>query len=380
MNPPRGPDGQFSVRAKLGALNWWVIACVFLLGGFGLVVLYSVGGGSVRPWALNQGVRFAILFGAMLALATVDMEVWLKAAYPVYAVCLVLLIGTEILGAVVGGGQRWLDLGVIRVQPSEFMKLAVILALARYYHYLPRAYATEPTRLIPPLALISVPALLVLLQPDLGTATLTLIGGLAMMFLAGVSHWLFLAGGAAVGASLPVFWSMMHEYQRQRVLTLLDPERDPLGTGYHITQSKIAIGSAGVFGKGFLNGTQSHLKFLPEMHTDFIFPMLVEEWGLAGGTFVILLYGIILAWGLWVAMTSRSHFGRLLAGGLTVTLFLYVAINMAMVMGMAPVVGVPLPLVSYGGSAMMTGLLALGILLSVSINRNVADPTSGPGG
>jgi rod shape determining protein RodA len=373
MTLQRDATDPQTIRAKMRALNWPIVVCVVLIGGFGLLVLYSVGGGTLRPWALSQGLRFAFFLTAMLALSLVDLRFWMKIAYPSYAIVLLLLIGTEVLGAAAGGSQRWLDLGFVRLQPSEFMKLAVVLALARYYHFLPRVYATDVQRLAPPFAIIFVPAILVLMQPDLGTALLIIFGGVSLLFLAGVSRWLFLGGGAVAVAALPVFWTMLHDYQQRRILTLLNPESDPLGSGYHITQSKIAIGSGGLSGKGFLQGTQGHLQFLPEMHTDFIFPMLVEEWGLLGGLSLISLYAVILGWALWVSLTSRSQFGRLLAGGIGVSLFLYVAINLSMVMGLAPVVGVPLPLVSFGGSAMMTFLLSMGVLFSVSLNREATD-------
>ena len=363
------PAVMLSIPDKLRHIHWWVVVAICVLAGFGCLVLYSVAGGEWRPWAFNQGVRFTFLLVVMLVLATIGLRTLLAVAYPVYGVVLLMLLVVEVTGAVGGGAQRWIDLGVIRLQPSEFMKIAVVLALARYYHFLPRVYVGQWHRLLPAAGLIGVPMLLTLMQPDLGTALLIGMGGVAILFLAGMSIWVFVAGAGLAAASLPVAWMMMRDYQRGRVLTFLDPERDPLGAGYHITQSKIAIGSGGFSGKGFLDGTQSHLQFLPEMHTDFIFAMLVEEWGMLGGLFVILLYAILIGWGMWVSLTSRSHFGRLLAAGLTISIGLYVAINMAMVMGLAPVVGVPLPLISYGGSAMMTVMIAFGLLLSTALHR-----------
>lgn len=370
-----------SIPEKLRHLNWWIVLVIFLIGGFGTAILYSAAGdgGSFEPYAVRQGLRFLLLLLLMLGIATVPLSAWLKIAYPAYGIVILLLLVVEALGAIAGGSQRWVDLGLIRLQPSEFMKLTLVLALARYYHFLPRVYVTQPYQLIPPLAMISVPALLVLLQPDLGTATLITAGGIGLMFLAGVRAWLFGGGIALVSAALPIAWGFMRDYQRKRVLIFMDPEMDPLGAGYHITQSKIAIGSGGVFGKGFLQGTQGHLKFLPEMHTDFIFAMMSEEWGLAGGLFILGSFAILIGWGLWVALTSRSHFGRLVAMGLTVTIFLYVAINMLMVMGLAPVVGIPLPLISYGGSAMMTVLIAFGILFSCSLDKEGGSLGQGPG-
>jgi len=358
--------------ARLRELPWLVIAAIVAVGGFGLVVLYSAAGGSFQPWALKQGIRFAMLLVAMLALSRVPVEVWLKWAYPLYGAVLMGLGGVEALGAIGGGSRRWLDTGLIRLQPSEFMKLAIILALARYYHFVPRQYAGKPITLGPPLVLIAMPAALVMLQPDLGTALAITFGGVMMMFLAGVSIWLFLGAGAAIGAALPVVWSLMHDYQRKRVLIFLDPASDPLGAGYHITQSKIAIGSGGVFGKGFLHGTQSHLDYLPELHTDFIFATMAEEWGLVGGLFILGCFGIILFWVVRVALSARAPFARLASMGFAVTLFFYLAINMMMVTGLAPVVGIPLPLVSWGGSAMMTVLILLGIVMGIARSKGEA--------
>jgi rod shape determining protein RodA len=276
------------------------------------------------------------------------------------------LIGVELLGRVGGGSQRWLDLGIIQLQPSEFMKIAVVMVLARYYHFLPKGYETRLNALLPALALIALPAALVMLQPDLGTALSITFGGIMVMFLAGVRLWLFLGAGVAAIGAMPVVWSMLHDYQQKRVLIFLDPATDPRGAGYHITQSKIAIGSGGFSGKGYLAGTQSHLDYLPELQTDFIFATMAEEWGFLGGLFIIVMYGTVLAWGISVALKARGQFQRLLAMGLTMTLFFYLAINMMMVMGLAPVVGIPLPLISYGGSAMMTVLVLLGLIMGIA--------------
>jgi rod shape determining protein RodA len=355
---------------RLRALPWSVIMTVVALGSFGLAVLFSAAGGSITPWALNQGVRFAVLLCVMLAVAQIDIETWVKYAYPLYGVILVLLVVVEAVGFVGMGAQRWIDLGIIRLQPSEFMKLAIILALARYYHYLPRAFVESPRALWPPLAMIGVPWVLVMIQPDLGTSLMIMFGGIIMLFLAGVRLRWFIGAGVAVAAMLPVAYSLMHDYQKRRVLTFLDPEADPLGAGYHITQSKIAIGSGGMFGKGYLNGTQSHLEYLPEKHTDFIFATMAEEWGLLGGLFILGCFAVIIGWGITVSLTSRTTFAKLASMGLTCTIFFYAMINLSMVMGLAPVVGIPLPLVSYGGSAMMTVLLTMGVLLSIARQRH----------
>lgn len=352
--------------SQLTRLPWGLVSIVCAIAGFGMVVLYSAAGGSLDPWALKQGIRFAVLLGAALALALVPPERWLALAWPIYGVLLLALLGVELVGAVKGGSQRWLDLGIIQFQPSEMMKLGIVLILARYYHYVPKGYETRPEVLLPALGLIALPVGLVMLQPDLGTALSILFGGAVVLFLAGVRLWLFGAAAAGVAALLPVAWNFLHDYQKRRVLIFLDPESDPRGAGYHITQSKIAIGSGGLTGKGFLNGTQSHLDYLPELHTDFVFATMAEEWGLMGGMLVIALYGLVLAWGIRTAVKARSQFQRLLALGLTATLFFYLAINMMMVMGLAPVVGIPLPLISWGGSAMLTVMVLLGLVMGIA--------------
>lgn len=357
-------------RARLRELPWGVLAAIVAIGGFGLVVLYSAAGGSFQPWALKQGIRFGVLLLAMLALSRVPVRLWLRWAYPLYGAVLVGLVAVEALGAIGGGSRRWLNLGVIDLQPSEFMKLAIVLALARFYHFVPRQFTSRPAALVPPLLMIAMPAALVMLQPDLGTALAIAFGGVMMMFLAGVSLWLFAGAGAAAAAALPVVWSLMHAYQKKRVLIFMNPASDPLGAGYHITQSKIAIGSGGLVGKGFLHGTQSHLDYLPELHTDFIFATMAEEWGLAGGLFILVAFTIILSWAVGVALRAQAPFSRMAAMGLGITLFFYLAINLMMVTGLAPVVGIPLPLVSYGGSAMMTVLFLLGIVMSIARARN----------
>ncbi len=358
---------------ELARIPWGIVLVICGLAGFGLVVLYSAAGGSLTPWALKQGLRFVILLGAMLVLAMIRPEVWMKWAWAIYGAVLLGLLGVEILGKIGGGSQRWLDLGIIQLQPSEFMKLAIVLVLARYFQFIPRGYETRPAVLLPALALIAMPAALVMLQPDLGTALSIVFGGVAVLFLAGVRLWLFVGGAVTLAAAMPIAWNMLHDYQRKRVLVFLDPESDPRGAGYHITQSKIAIGSGGVTGKGFLNGTQSHLDYLPELHTDFIFATMAEEWGLLGGLYIITLFGIILAWGIRVALDAKSQFQRLLALGLTATLFFYLAINMMMVMGLAPVVGIPLPLVSWGGSAMMTVLILIGLIMGIARASKLPD-------
>ncbi len=354
-----------------------MLTTVLAITTFGLVTLYSAAGGHLAPWATNQAVRFAVLFAGMLVLSRVSVATWKRHAYTFYAITLALLLLVELFGHIGMGAQRWIDLGIIRLQPSEFMKLAVVLSVARFYDTVPPGFISRPGVLIIPVALVAVPAGLVMLQPDLGTAMMITIAGTTMIFLAGTKMRWFIGAGAIVGALLPVAWGLLHDYQKNRILIFMDPESDPLGTGYHLSQSKIAIGSGGIFGKGFLQGTQSHLEYLPETHTDFIFSTMMEEWGMMGGLFVLLAYGYLVRWALNLGFDGKSMFARLVAAGLAMTLFLYVSINIAMVMGLAPVVGIPLPLLSYGGSAMMTVLILLGILMSIHRERFQACDISG---
>ena len=352
-------------------LNWILILLICAIASIGFAMLYSAGNGSYTPWAERQMVRFAVGMGLMLAIALTDIRFWLRYAYAFYAIALILLIAVEFAGTAGMGAQRWISLNSFHLQPSELMKIALVLSLARYFHRLSLEDVTRPTRLLFPILLVAAPTALVLRQPDLGTSLLLLIGGAAIFFLAGVRIWKFILIALIGLASIPVGWSMLHNYQKNRIMTFLSPESDPLGSGYHILQSKIALGSGGVFGNGFLQGTQSHLRFLPEMQTDFIFTMYAEEFGLVGGLFLIALYAVIIIYGFAIAMRSRNHFGRLVAMGVITTFFLYLFMNIAMVMGLIPVVGVPLPLISYGGTAMMTVLIGFGLLMNVYIHRDL---------
>jgi rod shape determining protein RodA len=364
--------GPGFIPAPLAKLPWLVILLVCSIGGFGVLVLLSAAGGDTR-WAMPQGIRFLAFLGMALVLSRVREDMWSFLAFPLYGLFLIMLIGVELLGAVAGGSQRWLDLGFIRIQPSEMMKVAIILACAKFYDLLPSGELRKFGAIWPAAAMIAAPAALVMLQPDLGTALMITAGGITIMFLAGVPLRLFIGSALALAVSVPILVNyVLHDYQRKRVLTFLDPESDPLGTGYHISQSKIAIGSGGWFGKGFLNGTQSHLDYLPEGHTDFALATMMEEWGLMGGLFVILAYGLVIRWGITVGIRSPTKFGRLVAAGISTTIFFYVFINMAMVMGLAPVVGIPLPLISFGGSAQMTILICIGILMSLDRHNRLS--------
>jgi len=354
------------VPEPLAQLPWKIILLILAIGCFDLLVLYSAAGGHIRPWALSQGIRFFVFLGGAILLSRVREDVWGMISLPAYVVILVMLIGVELLGKVAGGGQRWLDLGIIRLQPSELMKPFIVLACARFYDLLPPSEVRKFGAIWPALLLIALPAGLVMLQPDLGTGLMITAGGITVMFLAGIPLRLFIiAGLTAPVLGLVAYNYVLHDYQRNRIAIFLDPEKDPLGIGYHITQSKIAIGSGGIWGKGFLNGSQSHLDYLPEGQTDFALATMMEEWGLVGGVLLIIAWFAIIWWAMGVAMRAQGRFARLTAAGLATTLFFYVSINMAMVMGMAPVVGVPLPLISFGGTAQMTALLCIGILMSI---------------
>lgn len=371
------PRSEMRLTDKLWHLSWGLILLICCIAGIGVMLLYSAGGGNWDPWASRHAVRFGLGFAVMITVALIDLRLLLRLAYPAYGGVLLLLVGVEVMGQMGGGAERWIDLGFIQLQPSELMKIALVMALARYFHALPPEQLGKPLLLLAPIALVALPVALVLMQPNLGTALLLLAGSAMLFWGAGVPVWMF-AGAAAIGvAALPIGWEFLHDYQKQRVLTFLDPEADPLNTGYNIMQSKIAFGSGGLFGKGFLNGTQSQLAFLPEKHTDFIFVVLAEEFGMVGALILLGLYTAVLAYGIAIAVSCRSQFGRLLALGITGTLFLYVIVNIAMITGLIPVVGIPLPLVSYGGTAMLTLLIGIGLLLCVAVHREVRLSKSG---
>ncbi|GAB4236431.1 MAG: rod shape-determining protein RodA [Methyloligellaceae bacterium] len=356
---------------KLAGLNWPFILLVTLLAGVGAAALYSVAGGSLEPWAETHVVRYCIGLAILFAVALLDMRIWLRCAYPVYLLALALLIAVPFLGVENGGARRWLEAGGISFQPAEFMKIALILAIARYYHWLPPGRVSNPLAVLVPLVMVAAPVALVIAQPDLGTAVLFAAVGAGLLFLAGVSWLYFTAGIVGVLSALPFVWNGLHDYQKARVMTFIDPEKDPLGAGYHILQSKIALGSGGIMGKGYMKGTQSQLNFLPEKHTDFIFTMFAEEMGFIGAIALLALYLAVLLSITYMALRCRNQFGRLMAAGVGLTLFIYVFINAAMVMGLVPVVGVPLPLVSYGGTSMLTLMFGLGLVLNAHVNRMV---------
>lgn len=371
------PATRSIIPEPIARQPWDVLIPVMLLSAFGGLVLYSAGGGSMEPFATSHFIRFGVFMVMAAIIAAMPREAVRVLTYPSYLLVLLMLMGVEIVGAVGGGSQRWLEFGPIRIQPSEIMKPAVVLAMARFYATLPNGMIGTWRSLVPSGMLIVLPISLVLMQPDLGTSVAIAFGGVVVMFLAGLPLWWFLlAGGGAVAAAPLIYFFALRDYQRARVTTFLDPENDPLGAGYHIAQSKIAIGSGGLFGKGFNNGTQSHLEYLPEPHTDFVFATMAEEWGLMGGVFVLVMYALILRWGMKVSRESQDRFCALLAAGATATIFFYIAINLLMVMGMAPAKGIPLPWMSHGGSSMMTNMICIGLLMMV--NRwNREAPKSG---
>ncbi len=361
---------------KMLFINWPLVILLTAIAGVGLLMLYSVAGGSMTPWAEPQMKRYALGLTVMFIVAMVPIWFWRNMSVLAYLVALALLVAVEFFGAVGMGAQRWIDLGFMRLQPSELMKIAMVMVLAAYYDWLPIKKTSHPFWVLVPVFIILLPTFLVLTQPDLGTAILLVAGGGLMMFLAGV-HWAYFATVIAIGVGgiYTVFlsrgteWQLLKDYQFRRIDTFLDPSSDPLGAGYHITQAKIAMGSGGWTGRGFMQGTQSRLNFLPEKHTDFIFNTLAEEFGFIGGISLLILYVLILVFCIVSALQNRDRYSSLLILGIGVTFFLFFAVNMSMVMGLAPVVGVPLPLVSYGGSAMLVLMLAFGLVQSAHIHR-----------
>lgn len=368
---------------KLMELNWNIVLLLVLLGTVGVAMLYSVGGASWSPWATNHAMRLGVGFAGMLVVAMFPPRFWMGMAYPIYTVALLLLVLVEVIGVEINGAQRWIDLGPMRLQPSEVMKVALVLALARFYHDLPREKVTAPSGLIVPMMMIGAPAALIIGQPDLGTTLLLAATGVAIIFMAGLSWWFILTVAglglvAVIGVSIYGLENILAEYQMNRVRAYMNPDFDPLGINYHPNQAVITMGSGGMTGKGFLEGTQSKLGFLPEMETDYIFTALGEEFGFVGGITVLAVNALIMAQAVGVALTCKSTFLRLTVMGLTATYALYVFINIAMVSRLLPVVGVPLPLISYGGTVVLSVLGAFGLILGAHIHRN-AEPPKGAG-
>ena len=361
---------------KILALNWPIIFLLTTISGVGFVMLFSVSGGSLERWAQPQINRYFIGMTFLFMVAMVPIWFWRNMSFLAYSIAFFLLVAVEFVGVSGMGAQRWVDLGFMRLQPSELMKIALILVLAAYYDWLPLARTSRPLWVLLPTLLILIPVFLVLRQPDLGTSLLLIMGGGAIMFLAGV-HWAYFATviGSSFGLILAIFqgrgtaWQLLKDYQYVRIDTFLNPQSDPLGAGYHITQAKIAVGSGGWTGRGLMQGTQSRLNFLPEKHTDFIFTTLSEEFGFVGSMSLVALYTLVIIFCMASALSMRDRFSALLTLGIGITFFLFFAVNIAMVIGLLPVVGVPLPLVSYGGSAMLTLLLGFGLMQSAHVHR-----------
>ena len=364
---------------KFGDIDWMLCGLLCLIAGAGGLMLYSIDGSKWTPWAADHLIRFGLFFFMMVLLALLDLRVWFAMAYPIYAVGLFMLLGVEAAGMISLGAKRWLMLGPLKFQPSEIMKIGLVLGLARFYHSASADDARLSWKLIIPLGMIGLPALLIAHQPDLGTAILVTLTGLSVMFLAGLSLRLITVGIVGVALTTPLaFMFVLHDYQRQRLTTFLHPETDPSGAGYHTLQAKIALGSGGLLGKGYGLGSQSQLNFLPEKQTDFIFASLAEEFGFVGCFSILALYAAVVVIALRIASISHSHFGRLAGAGVTATFAIYVLINAAMVMGLAPVVGVPMPLLSYGGTVMLSVMVGFGLVQAVKVHR-YTEVTSGKG-
>ena len=356
---------------RVQGMHRGLLALTLALGFLGLIMQFSASGGDARIFALPQAGRLLLGLVLMALLAAVSPTHLMRVSYVIYCACLGLLVMVAVVGIIGLGAQRWVGIGFFNLQPSELMKIGIILALARYFH---GVQLTQQTRhymlLIMPAVLTLIPVALILKQPNLGTATIVSVIAFTMCFMAGIRWWYFAGAIGAVAGAVPVAYHFLHDYQKQRVMTFLDPGSDPLGAGYNIIQSKIAIGSGGFFGKGLLKGSQSQLDFLPEKQTDFIFTMLSEELGFTGALLLIVLYGLLIAFAMMLAVRARSVYGRLLAAGVAAMLFIHIFINMSMVMGLIPVVGVPLPFLSYGGSFLLATLMACGLLQHVYINRD----------
>lgn len=363
---------ELSLKERFFNLNFVFIAIICLIAGIGCLTLYSAAGGKLSPWALNQAIRFCIGFGVMLILALIPPEFYYKIATPFYIITLLLLIVVEVAGHTGMGAQRWINLGFFKLQPSELMKIAIVLELARYFSQTPLENIRNIKGLVIPIIIVAAPVFLIMIQPDLGTSLMILFCAVVLFYLAGVQWWKFALAGSAIAAAAPILWHFLHNYQKNRILTFLNPERDPQRAGYHIIQAKIALGSGGLWGKGYLSGTQSHLNFLPEKHTDFIFTMFSEEFGMMGGALILFLNLILISYGYWFAFRihNANYFSKMVILGLNTNYFLYVFINIAMVIGLLPVVGVPLPLMSYGGTVIISVMASFGLMLSFYANKD----------
>ena len=359
------------IIAKLKKLNFLFIFIIILLSIIGFFALYSAANGNFDPWAKKQIIRFSLAFIVLVIIALMDIKIFYKHAYTIFFLCLLLLVSVEIVGTFGLGAKRWIRIFGINAQPSEFIKISIILALSKYYHDLRFDRIGKITNLLIPLFIIFIPFLLVLIQPDLGTSVMILLLGISIMFIAGIRIWKFFFGLIVSFIALPLFWNNLKLYQQKRILAFINPESDPLGAGYHLIQSKIALGSGGLTGKGYLQGTQSYLEYLPEKQTDFIFTLIGEEFGFLGLIFLLVLFIFILILSYYIGYKSNHVFGRILSAGVGINIFLYVFSNTSMVTGLIPVVGVPLPLVSYGGTALLSVMISFGLLMNVNVHSQL---------
>lgn len=364
-------QGKLTFSQRLRNLNWTLISLILALATIGFLMLYSAGGGSFYPWLIRQLLFFAIFFPVMIAIAITDIRIWFRVAYVAYALALIMIVVVDIAGHNALGATRWFRIGPLTIQPSEIMKVCLVLALARYFYDVEAEEVGRVKYLLVPLLLIAIPTFFIFHQPDLGTATILLMVGVSILFIAGAKLWKFMVVGAAGLAAIPFLWMfVLYDYQKQRVLTFLNPNKDPLGSGYNIIQSKIAIGSGGFVGKGYLNGTQGQLDFLPEKQTDFIFTMLSEELGFIGAMTTIVIFAAIIFIGTSATMRMTHQYGKLLGMGIVNIFFIHMFINIGMVTGLIPVVGAPLPFVSYGGTITASMLIGFGLLLNADLYRN----------
>ncbi len=365
---------ELNILSRLRSINFVFLFLVTLIFLFGVLSLYSISGGEFNSWPIKHVQRFILGLIIFFIICSFDIKFFFIFAYPLFFLSLLFLIVVPFLGTEMYGATRWIKIAGISFQPSEFIKFTLILALAKYFHSTAGDSKSFIKKFILPLIIILIPVIIVATQPDLGTAVIIFIGGVSIFWIVGLSYKYFISGGVVLILSIPLLWQYLKDYQKERVFTFFNPERDPLGNGYHIMQSKIALGSGGISGKGYMEGTQSHLNFLPEMHTDFIFTMFGEEFGFLGALVLICLYAGLIFLSIKMGLESRSYFGRYLSLGVSTVFFIYIFVNISMVTGLLPVVGVPLPLVSYGGSSMIAIMGAFGLLMNCYIHQKTILP------
>ena len=371
MFQPRSIQSSLSFRDKLLSIDYVLVISILILGITSMFAMYSTDGGEFKYHTESHILRFFVFFIMFFILSFVQIRFWHSTSYLIYAIFFILLLGVKYFGLTSSGSQRWLNFYFMNLQPSELMKVGLILFLAKYYHRISIENINRLRYLFLPIVVLIAPVLLVIMQPDLGTALLIAAGGVVVAWLAGVRVKFFAYSSIVFISLLPIAISFLKPYQKARILTFLNPEKDPLGAGYQIIQSKIAIGSGGLFGKGFLNGSQSYLDYLPEKHTDFIFTLFSEEFGFFGSLLILFLYGIIIFRIIKIGNITRSNFGKLYCYSFATAFFIYVVVNMGMVLGLLPIVGSPLPIMSYGGSSMMAIMLGLGIAMSCKVHKDI---------